>query len=347
MTHPMNIREHFDLKAHNTMGVAAKARYYVSVESTQALKDLLADPSYEHLPKLMLGGGSNMLFVRDFDGLVIHMNIQGIEIISETEKEVQLKVGAGMNWHQLVLYCVNKGWGGIENLSLIPGSVGAAPIQNIGAYGVELDQVFVSLEAISMDTGELKEFTRSQCAFGYRDSIFKQELKGEYIITSVTLALQKQPVVNTTYRALADKLEEKGISDPTIQEVSEAVIEIRSTKLPDPNEIGNTGSFFKNPVISRDAFEQLQEKYPDIPSYPAGDEVKVPAAWLIDRCGWKGKQFGDAGVHKKQALVLVNYGTATGEEIWKLAQKIRSSVKDTFGIILSPEVNLVPSAEGA
>lgn len=343
MTHPLNIREHYDLKAHNTMGVAAKARYYVSVESTQALKELLADPVYSQIPKLMLGGGSNMLFIDDFDGMVIHMNIRGIEIIEENEKEVHLKVGAGMSWHQLVLYCVNEGWGGIENLSLIPGSVGAAPIQNIGAYGVELDQVFISLEAISVETGESKEFTKSQCAFGYRDSIFKQELKGKYIITSVTLALQKQPLVNTTYRALAEKLAEKGISDPSIKDVSDAVIEIRSSKLPDPNEIGNTGSFFKNPVISQQAFSKLEDKYPDIPSYPAGEEVKVPAAWLIDRCGWKGKQFGDAGVHKNQALVLVNYGSATGEEIWKLAQNIRSSVKDTFGITLNPEVNLVPS----
>lgn len=323
------------------MGIAAKARYFCPIQSVRELQSLLSDSRFQDTPGFMIGGGSNVLFISDYDGLVIHVDIKGISIDQEDEEEVILNVGAGENWHELVLHCVEKGWGGIENLSLIPGSAGAAPIQNIGAYGVELEEVFESLEAVEVKTGELKSFSKEECRFGYRDSIFKNELKGHFVITGVKLKLQKSPEVNTSYRALSDKLEEKGIRKPSIKDISEAVIEIRQSKLPDPAEIGNTGSFFKNPVITREQFEKLRSNYPDIPSYPAGDKVKVPAAWLIDQCGWKGKRFGDAGVHKMQALVIVNYGNATGKEIWNLAQKIQVSVKERFGVSLTPEVNVV------
>ena len=323
------------------MGVHANAQYFASVTSADELRQLLLQPDYKILPKLMLGGGSNLLFVNDFEGLVIHLNIKDRAVIEENEEELLLQVGAGENWHETVMFAVENGWGGIENLSFIPGSVGAAPIQNIGAYGVELEEVFESLEAIDLETGISKTFDKKACNFEYRDSVFKKELKGKYIITDVTLRLQKDPEVNTTYRALSESLEEKGISDPTIKDISETVIEIRQSKLPDPAEIGNTGSFFKNPVIPAEVFKELQKEYPEIPNYPAGDKIKIPAAWLIDRCGWKGKQIGDAGVHKVHALVIVNYGNATGAEIIELAEKIRSSVFEKFGIVLIPEVNII------
>lgn len=341
MANVPEVKEHFDLKEHNTMGVHAKARFFASVTSVNELRQLLLQSDYKVIPKLMLGGGSNLLFVNNFEGLVIHLDIKGREVIEENEDDVLLKIGAGENWHQAVVYAVENGWGGIENLSLIPGSMGAAPIQNIGAYGVELEEVFESLEAIDLETGISKTFDKQGCKFGYRDSVFKNELKGKFIITHVTLRLNKAPEVNTKYRALSESLEEKGISDPNIKDISDTVIDIRQSKLPDPAEIGNTGSFFKNPVISKEAFKELQQKYPEIPNYPAGDEIKIPAAWLIDQCGWKGKQVGDAGVHKVHALVIVNYGNATGEEIIKLAEKIRSSVFEKFGVELIPEVNIV------
>ncbi len=341
MNAPTAIQEHVNLSDFNTMGIAARARYFVSASSEMQLKQALEEHKALNTPLLMLGGGSNLLFVKDFDGLVIHVAIPGIEVIQENEQEVLVKAGAGENWHKLVMHAVEKGWGGIENLSLIPGSVGAAPIQNIGAYGVELEEVFVSLEAIEIKTGNRRTFTHSECRFGYRDSIFKNELKGKYAITHVTLRLQKSPKINTSYKALSAELSNRNIQNPTIKQVSDAVIHIRQSKLPDPAKIGNTGSFFKNPVIEQSRFKKLQKNYPDVPHYPAGDAVKIPAAWLIDQCGWKGKRFGDAGVHKMQALVIVNYGEATGKEIWELAQKIQSSVKQTFGITLMPEVNVV------
>lgn len=335
------IREHVDLSDFNTMGVSAKARYFARVLSVEDLREVLQFVHAEKIPVYVLGGGSNVLFIDDYEGLVLLNEIKGQEIQHETEDQVRLKIGAGENWHDLVMHCVSNNWGGIENLSLIPGSVGAAPIQNIGAYGVELEEVFVSLEAIEITTGKRKVFTKEACQFGYRESVFKRELKGRFVITSIVLELQKHPKVNTSYRALSDALMEKGIAKPTIKEVSDTVIEIRQSKLPDPSKIGNTGSFFKNPVITGKAFEALQKKYPQIPHYPAGEEVKVPAAWLIDECGWKGKRIGDAGVHTMQALVIVNYGNASGAEIWNLAQDIRKSVKEKFGVELAPEVNVV------
>ncbi|MBD3615525.1 MAG: UDP-N-acetylmuramate dehydrogenase [Gracilimonas sp.] len=341
MSQSLSIQENFNLAEYNTMGLTAKARYFISISSVQQLQTLLADSQFQSLSKFMLGGGSNILFIDDYDGLIIHMDIKGIEIEREYKDCVLLKIGAGENWHELVIYCIEKGWGGIENLSLIPGSVGAAPIQNIGAYGVELEEVFDSLEAVNIETGEIQSFNKEECKFGYRDSVFKNELKGAYVITSVKLRLHKNPKINTSYKALSDALERKGISDPTVKDVSDAVIEIRRSKLPDPAEIGNTGSFFKNPVISKKQFNQLKIEYPEIPHYPAGEKVKIPAAWLIDQCGWKGRRFGDAGVHKMQALVIVNYGKATGGEIWALAERIQHSVKEKFGVDLTPEVNIV------
>ncbi|MEX0720626.1 MAG: UDP-N-acetylmuramate dehydrogenase [Balneolaceae bacterium] len=338
---PPVIQEKFDLKHHNTMGISAIARYFVAIESVDDLKSILKDNRFKKLPLLIIGGGSNLLFVNDFEGLVIHNQIKGKELIEETHNYVDLKIGGGENWHELVLHCVEKGWGGIENLSLIPGSAGAAPIQNIGAYGVELEEVFVSLEAVEISAGEKKSFNKEECDFAYRDSIFKNSLKGKFVITSVTLRLQKNPTINTTYRVLNEKLKEERIQIPTIKDVSEAVIEIRQSKLPDPAQIGNTGSFFKNPVISKQQFERLQQQYAEIPHYPAGEKVKIPAAWLIDQCGWKGKRVGDAGVHELQALVIVNYGNASGQEIWELAVQIQKSVQQKFGVELTPEVNVV------
>jgi UDP-N-acetylmuramate dehydrogenase len=341
MSDAPEVKEHFDLTEYNTMGVSAKSRYFASVTSANELRQLLLKPDYKLLPKLMLGGGSNILFANDFEGLIIHLDIKGREVLEETDEHVLWKLGSGENWHQVVLGAIENGWGGIENLSLIPGSMGAAPIQNIGAYGVELEQVFDSLEAVNLDTGVLKTFDHGDCKFGYRDSVFKNDLKGQYVITSVTLKLSKEPRLNMGYRALSEKLEEKGISEPSIKDISDAVIEIRQSKLPDPAELGNTGSFFKNPVIPESEFERLRSDFPDIPNYPDKEGVKIPAAWLIDQCGWKGERIGDAGVHKMQALVIVNYGKATGAEIIALAEKIRKSVHEKFGVALTPEVNIV------
>lgn len=338
MSNKISVQENFDLSDFNTMGVSSKASFFIDAESEESLREAIQFAKDRRLQILILGGGSNILFKKDFDGLVVHNSLLGKEFINEN----LIKVAAGENWHELVLFCVENKLAGIENLSLIPGSVGAAPIQNIGAYGVELQDVFVSLEALMISTGEIKTFTKEECNFGYRDSIFKSELKGKAIITSVTLRLSESKKTNTSYRALSDHLKEKGIKKPSIKDISESVIEIRQSKLPDPNEIGNTGSFFKNPIISVAHFDKLKSEYPEIPSYPIDDKlVKVPAGWLIDRDGWKGKRIGDAGVHDKQALVLVNHGKATGEEIWNLASQIRLSIHNKFDITLTPEVNLI------
>ncbi len=323
------------------MGVQARASFFVEAGSVQDLTQAVEFARKSNLRWMVLGGGSNVLFRSDFDGLIIQNALMGKEI-SEQGDNIQIKVSGGENWHALVLHCVENGWGGIENLSLIPGSVGAAPIQNIGAYGVELQDVFAELEALTIETGEVQVFSKEQCRFGYRDSIFKKGLKGKVIITSVTLALSKSSQVNTSYKALSDHLTRANIAQPSIKDVSDAVIEIRQSKLPDPKEIGNTGSFFKNPVISVYHFDQLKSEYSELPGYPVSErQVKVPAGWLIEKAGWKGKREGDAGVHEKQALVLVNYGKATGEEIWNLATQIQRSVKKQFDIDLTPEVNII------
>ncbi|MDX1618663.1 MAG: UDP-N-acetylmuramate dehydrogenase, partial [Balneolaceae bacterium] len=285
-------------------------------------------------------------FVADYKGLVLHIAIGGIEKIEEDDRHVWIRTGAGENWHRLVRYCVDRGWGGIENLSLIPGTVGAAPIQNIGAYGVELQEVFESLEAINVQNGEAETFSKSRCRFGYRDSIFKRELKGKYVVTRVVLRLSKQPVLNTSYGAIESMLKEKGIEDPDIRDISDIVIEIRESKLPDPAKVGNAGSFFKNPVIDLDRYRQLKREYPSMPGYSLdGNRIKVPAGWLIEEIGWKGKTVGNTGTYRQQALVIVNHGGATGEEILELAQQIKESVAETFGIELVPEVNIIGQDE--
>lgn len=284
-----------------------------------------------------------MLLTKDIDALVMHINLKGISIVEENENEVEIKVMAGENWHDLVTWSLDKGYGGLENLSLIPGNTGTAPIQNIGAYGVELKDVFVSCAAMEIKTGELVGFDNEACKFGYRDSVFKNEAKGQYIITSVHLKLTKKDhVLHTGYGAIEAELKKNGIVYPTIKDVSNAVIAIRQSKLPDPAVLGNSGSFFKNPVISKKAFEKFIKKNPEAPHYEVDHEAfKIPAGWLIEQCGYKGKRFGDAGIHEKQALVLVNYGSATGEDILRLAQLVQKEVAQKFNIKIQPEVNII------
>lgn len=338
----MSLQEYVSLKPFNTFGVAAQARYYSYIQDVTTLQRLLLQEELKALPKLVLGGGSNLLFTEDFRGWVIHMAIGGLQKIQEDQDTVWLQVGAGINWHALVLHCVAQGYGGIENLSLIPGTVGAAPIQNIGAYGVELSEVLTSLEAIELTTGRVKTFSQAACAFGYRDSIFKNALKEQYVILRATLRLQKQPAFRTTYGAIQETLRAMGVEKLSIKAISDAVIHIRQSKLPDPTQLGNAGSFFKNPVIGRSYFEQLKGTYPTLPGYTlAHDRVKIPAAWLIEQCGWKGHSRGPVGVHSHQTLVLINYGGASGRAIYQLAQDMQQSVQEQFGITLQPEVHIV------
>jgi UDP-N-acetylmuramate dehydrogenase len=339
---PMHILENISLQPYNTFGIAAKARFFTDIHSIDELQELLKNPAYQHMPKLILGGGSNLLFTKDFDGLVIKISIGGIEKTDEDANHVYLKVGAGVVWHDLVIYCIENNYAGLENLSLIPGTVGAAPMQNIGAYGVEIKETFENLEALHIETGKIRNFTNADCVFGYRESVFKKELKGEYIITSVTFRLSKIPSFNTSYGAIQDTLKEMQVKELNLRAVSDAVIHIRKSKLPNPAEIGNAGSFFKNPEISRSHYESLQKQYPTIPGYTTSPEtVKVPAGWLIEQCGWKGKIVGQTGVHKNQALVLVNYGGAQGNEIKALSEEVQKSVKEKFGIELQAEVNFI------
>lgn len=284
-----------------------------------------------------------MLLTKDIDKLVVHIDIKGISIDRENHNDIYLTVNAGENWHEFVLWCVSQNYGGIENLSLIPGNVGTCPIQNIGAYGVEVKDTITQVEAIEIETGKLVSFSNIECNFGYRNSIFKNEEKGKYVLTSVSFMLTKnEHSLNTSYGSIETELASKNIKTPTLKNVSDAVIAIRQSKLPDPKKIGNSGSFFKNPVVSKEKFEILQNKFPNIPSYNVSDsEVKVPAGWLIEQSGFKGKRFGEYGVHKKQALVLVNYGTASGKEIYTLAQKIQKTIKENFNIDLEIEVNVI------
>ena len=337
----MHIQENISLKPYNTFGLDARARYFVKVESIQDLKKVLSLDAYPE--KFILGGGSNMLLTQDLNCLVIHVALKGIEVIAEKDNEVHVKAGAGENWHQFVLWCLEHNFGGIENLSLIPGNVGATPIQNIGAYGVEVKDVFVSCEALNIHTKEIETFTKEDCEFGYRESVFKQQLKNSYVIISTTLTLTKDThQLQMAYGAITTELETMGISNPSIQDISKAVIAIRESKLPNPKEIGNSGSFFKNPVISKAHFEKLQNNFPEIPSYVVSpNEIKVPAGWLIEKSGFKGKTFDDYGVHKKQALVLVNYGNAKGSDIHALAVLIQKTIKQLFEITIETEVNII------
>ncbi len=338
----MYIQENYPLKKHNTFGIDIKARYFVKIDSTETLLQLLHHPVIKENRLIILGEGSNILFTHDFDGLVIHMAIQGIHVVQEDDQYYWVKAGAGVPWHQLVISCIKAGFGGLENLSLIPGQVGAAPIQNIGAYGVEVKDYIEAVETYALATGERRYFRNDECQFAYRNSIFKNSLKGQYIVTHVAFRLTKNHVLHTSYGAIAETLEEMKIIEPTIASVSEAVIHIRKSKLPDPAEIGNAGSFFKNPVLPRSDYQKLQKKFNAIPGYPVdANYTKIPAAWLIEQCGWKGKRFGDAGVHQKQALVLVNWGNATGKEILNLSQEIAQSVRQKFNVELEREVIII------
>jgi UDP-N-acetylmuramate dehydrogenase len=337
----VNIQENISLKEYNTFGIAANAKFFVEINSVLQLQKALQLSAYPE--KFIISGGSNMLLTKDIDSLVLHIHMKGISVFEEDNDSVIIKVMAGENWHNLVLWTLDNDYGGIENLSLIPGNTGTAPIQNIGAYGVELKDVFISCEAMHIQTQELKEFTKEDCKFGYRDSIFKNESKGQYIITSVKLKLTKNTHrLNTFYGAIEEELQVNQIIHPTIKDISNAVVAIRKRKLPDPKEIGNSGSFFKNPVVSKKTFEAFRKKNPDAPFYDMGNKTyKIPAGWLIEQSGYKGKRFGDAGVHQKQALVLVNYGNATGEEILGLAYKIKKEVLNKFKISIVPEVNII------
>ena len=337
----MQILNNISLKPYNTFGIDAVAKHFTSVSSISDLKTVLA--LNNHPNKLILGGGSNLLLTKDYDGLALHVNLKGIEIISEDENTAIVKAQAGENWHEFVLWCLKHDFGGLENLSLIPGNVGTTPIQNIGAYGIEIKDTFESCEAIKLESLQFESFTKADCNFGYRNSTFKQENKGKYIITSVCFKLSKKNhALNINYGTIANELESNGIKSPTIQDISKAVIAIRQSKLPDPKDIGNSGSFFKNPVISKLEFSQLLKNFPNAPSYPVSDhEVKVPAGWLIEKTGFKGKQFGNYGVHKKQALVLVNYGGAKGSDIFNLSKLIQKTVKRLFNISIEAEVNIL------
>ena len=338
----LTIQSNVSLKPYNTFGIDATARYLVEVENEEDIQTLLQLPNAHTSPMLILGGGSNLLLTQDFNGLAVKINLKGIQVVKEDQEHVWVRAGAGESWHGFVMHCVEKGWAGIENLSLIPGTVGAAPMQNIGAYGVEIKDTFDRLEAVQLSTGEKHIFTNADCRFGYRDSVFKNEVKGQYIISSVQFKLAKQPTFQVSYGDIQTTLTQMGVKELSIRAVSEAVIKIRRSKLPDPAEIGNAGSFFKNPEIPASQYEALKIQYPAIPGYVINDStVKVPAGWLIEQNGWKGKRFGSIGVHTRQALVLVNYGGGKGADIQQLAYKIQNSVKEQFGIRLHTEVNFI------
>ncbi len=338
------MQEYVSLKPYNTFGIDVSARYLHNLQSVSELSDVLGFADQHELPLFILGGGSNVLFTKDYPGLVIKNELAGITIIDENEDEVLVSVGGGVVWHDLVLWSVKRGLGGLENMSLIPGCTGAAPIQNIGAYGVEQKNVFQELELVNLEDGSSGKMNAAECRFEYRDSIFKQDLKGKVIITNVTYRLKKDPEINTSYGAIENELDNMGVtvSAAGVADVSTAVINIRRSKLPDPAELGNAGSFFKNPVIPEEKFNTLLKEFPDIVGYPASEGfTKVAAGWLIESCGWKGKRVGDTGSHARQALVLVNYGSAKGEDIVDLSMQIRGSVMKKFGIEISPEVNIV------
>jgi UDP-N-acetylmuramate dehydrogenase len=338
----MTIQENVSLKSYNTFGIDAIAKYFASFNSLTELEEILNSKLQTPNPKLILGGGSNILLTKNFDGIVLKNEVKGIEVIKEDDGHVYVKAGAGENWHQFVLYCVENNYAGVENLSLIPGNVGASPMQNIGAYGVEIKDVFYELEAFHKRDGVVQKFSLRDCEFGYRESVFKNKYKGQFVITSVTYRLNKKLSFNTSYGAIEQELGKMGVKELSIQTISQAVINIRTSKLPDPKEVGNAGSFFKNPIISNEQYLELKENFPGIVAFPSGNHhTKLAAGWLIEQCGWKGYRKGDAGCYPKQALVLVNYGKATGEEIFDLSEEIIESVKKTYGVILEREVNIV------
>ena len=336
---PMQVQHQISLKPYNTFHVEAMAARFATFRNTEDLSELIAENTGR--PVFVLGGGSNILLTKDMDELVLKNEITGIRVVKEDFKSVYVSVGAGENWHRFVQYCLQRNWAGVENLSLIPGSVGAAPIQNIGAYGVELKEVFYELEAYSLADKRVYAFSLNDCEFGYRDSIFKRKWKGQYIILNVTLRLFKQPGFHTSYGAVSEELKRMGVKELSIQAISQAICNIRNSKLPDPNLLGNAGSFFKNPTVSASQFETMKQHVPGIIGYVNPDgSVKLAAGWLIEQCGWKGFREGDAGCHEKQALVLVNYGSATGKQILDIADRIQQSVKEKFDVVLEKEVNV-------
>ncbi|OUL61291.1 UDP-N-acetylmuramate dehydrogenase [Flavobacterium sp. AJR] len=337
----MEILSQFSLKNHNTFGIEAKAKQFIAVHSIDELRKVLEENKNQ--AKFILGGGSNMLLTKDIDALVIHIDLKGKKIVDENNDFVWVESQAGETWHDFVLWTIEQDFGGLENMSLIPGNVGTTPVQNIGAYGTEIKDTFVSCQAMNIENQEIKTFTHAECNFGYRESIFKHEVKDQYIITSVTYKLTKRNhKINTSYGDITAELAKNNITNPNLKDVSNAVIAIRQSKLPDPKELGNSGSFFKNPILLKSDFEKIHQKFPEMKYYDVSEtEVKVPAGWLIEQAGFKGKRFGDAGIHKNQALVLVNYGNATGQEILAISKDIQKTVFEKFGIHIEAEVNVI------
>jgi UDP-N-acetylmuramate dehydrogenase len=338
----MKTVKNISLKNLNTFGVDVKSKYFVEIYTEEELKQVLRTETFSNIKKLIIGSGSNILFTKDYNGLVIKNSISGIKLCDENNNDVIVEAGAGVIWEDMVQYCVDRNYGGIENLSYIPGTVGAAPIQNIGAYGQEFEETLSELNGIYSDSCKTGKLNKSECNFSYRNSIFKSDLKNKFIITSVRLKLNKNPNVNLSYNPVKEAVEKRNIKHPTIKDIREIVINIRKSKLPDPNELSNAGSFFKNPVITREKFKILKKKYPELKYFFVDeDNYKIPAAWLIEKCEWKGKRIGDAGTHKTQPLVIVNYGNASGKDIYELSSMIKIDVKKNFDIILENEVNIL------
>jgi UDP-N-acetylmuramate dehydrogenase len=337
----MEIQNNFSLKKYNTFGIEAKAKQFIPVHSTDELKVVLEENKAQK--KFILGGGSNMLLTKDIDALVIHIDLKGKKIIKENEDFVWVESQAGENWHEFVLWTIDQNFGGLENMSLIPGNVGTTPVQNIGAYGTEIKDTFVSCEAMTIENQEMKTFIKEDCHFGYRESVFKNEAKNQYVITSVVFKLTKHNhKINISYGDITAELAKNNVTNPSLKDVSNAVIAIRQSKLPDPKELGNSGSFFKNPILLKSDFKKIHQQFPEMKYFDISDtEVKVPAGWLIEQAGFKGKRFGDAGIHKNQALVLVNYGNATGQEILNVSKNIQETIFKTFGIHIEAEVNVI------
>jgi UDP-N-acetylmuramate dehydrogenase len=336
----MQVQQNYSLKEYNTFGIEALAKYFSAFQTAEQLKEIIENKKAES--KMILGGGSNILFTKNYDGLVLKNEIDGINIVDEDDQFVFITAGAGVKWHSFVMYCVNQNLGGVENLSLIPGNVGASPMQNIGAYGAEIKDVFYELKALHLNEKSIHKFSSAECEFGYRESVFKKKYKDEFAILNVTFRLRKNPVFNISYGAIETELKKMHVETLSVKAISDAVIQIRLSKLPDPSVIGNAGSFFKNPVITKDQMEKIQQHHLNLPFYKADEEnFKIPAGWLIEQCGWKGFRKGDVGCYEKQALVLVNYGNATGKEIYSLSEEIKLSVNEKFQIELEREVNIL------
>lgn len=333
----MQLEQNISLKPYNTFGIDVPAEYFTELSDIGLLGEMTSLPQQKHI----IGGGSNILLTKPVHGLVVHNTLKGISVANEDKDHVWLNVASGEVWHNLVLFAIHNGWGGLENLALIPGTVGASPMQNIGAYGAEAKETIENVTCWHWQEKTFVTYNNRECGFGYRDSIFKHRLKDKVFITSVIYKLSKQPVYNTSYGAIEQELVEMGVTELSVKAIAQAVINIRTSKLPDPKQAGNAGSFFKNPTIAVAHYERLHSEYPDIPSYRVNDEmIKVPAGWLIEKCGWKGHRSGDVGVHTRQALVLVNYGNAKGSDIWKLSGDIVNSVQEKFGIELEREVQV-------